>query len=678
MKKNQFKLCQSLAIAALLLGSASLAFAAQSFVLNSFDTTENLNPTGGKVQFGTATLTYDATSDNTGNGGGSAYIQSTFGVAGGQFPVEVVLVGSNTQPFPGAGLFQPTIDFSQYANVQFDFKWDNTSTMTLAQFNNYSLIPTNPASGFENGGAVLSGQTGADIGNWYQFTPFATTGNANVGSILTNSMVIPVGATGGWVHITVPITPTLPNLANSGGIEIRKQLNNFSTLTNNLTAKFWIDNIFLQAITVALPPPILSITGVKPGLNFVQGSVSGNGDRQGINTVNTPNNFNYGWVGNTGSGPVTYSFNVSQWNAPDLIFHVFITPNTTDTASAPDFNQPYALVFQLSTPNGVGAPVATVLWKTNMPSFISTNFALNVTNTGPVVGTWQLQFTSDTSGSVIAPNLTSYPFGVDPGLAAGLANPVYVSFGVNPVTNTNGVGESVVVSQIAITGSAVSSLSSAATINTDNFLNDSVLDTNTWAISAIIPGSILLIPTNTAYSVNWTIPDGGYSLVEKTNLQNLTAGVNPGLTAIALTPGKRTLIPKASLPGNPGFFYLIKRTFTQLQVLMPGETNAPNTLTGKTGTPTGLSAETPANITVNAVDANWNIVNNVFDNINLTTTDSSAIGLPTTLTLINGTGTLSGGGAVLFDQGGPWTVTAQDTSTVTIPNATSASFTVGP
>jgi len=30
---------------------------------------------------------------------------------------------------------------------------------------------------------------------------------------------------------------------------------------------------------------------------------------------------------------------------------------------------------------------------------------------------------------------------------------------------------------------------------------------------------------------------------------------------------------------------MVKRAFTQLQVLLPGETNAPNTTTGKIGTP---------------------------------------------------------------------------------------------
>ena len=61
--------------------------------------------------------------------------------------------------------------------------------------------------------------------------------------------------------------------------------------------------------------------------------------------------------------------------------------------------------------------------------------------------------------------------------------------------------------------------------------------------------------------------------------------------------------------GKTAFFRLIKRVYTQLQVLLPGEIAAPNTLTGKTGTPDVQAAYTPFNVIVNAVDVNFNVVN---------------------------------------------------------------------
>ena len=48
--------------------------------------------------------------------------------------------------------------------------------------------------------------------------------------------------------------------------------------------------------------------------------------------------------------------------------------------------------------------------------------------------------------------------------------------------------------------------------------------------------------------------------------------------------------------------------FVKLQLLMPGETAAPGTPTGKTGSPTAQTAGTGYTVTVNAVDANWNLI----------------------------------------------------------------------
>ena len=43
---------------------------------------------------------------------------------------------------------------------------------------------------------------------------------------------------------------------------------------------------------------------------------------------------------------------------------------------------------------------------------------------------------------------------------------------------------------------------------------------------------------------------------------------------------------------------------------MPGETAAPGTTNGKTGTPNAQTAGNSFTVTVNAVDANWNLTTN--------------------------------------------------------------------
>src|SRR2546427_1136687 len=107
--------------------------------------------------------------------------------------------------------------------------------------------------------------------------------------------------------------------------------------------------------------------------------------------------------------------------------------------------------------------------------------------------------------------------------------------------------------------------------------------------------------------------------------------------------------------GNYSFAYVdgvltvTAGTATKLLVLVPGETAAPGSATGKTGTPLDQTAGTAmANgIVVNAVDANWNLVSSSTANVTFTTTDSNATiaddngGTTGNMTLVSGTRTLS-------------------------------------
>jgi hypothetical protein len=107
-------------------------------------------------------------------------------------------------------------------------------------------------------------------------------------------------------------------------------------------------------------------------------------------------------------------------------------------------------------------------------------------------------------------------------------------------------------------------------------------------------------------------------------------------------------------PTNSAPFTVIAGAFAQLQVLMPGETAAPGSGTGKTGSPTPQTVNTPLNVIVNAVDANWNLIS-TNDTVHLTSTDSSAL-LPANVPLSGGTGTFT----ITFLTTGLQTVTASD------------------
>ncbi|MHB1050004.1 MAG: beta strand repeat-containing protein [Bacteroidota bacterium] len=126
-----------------------------------------------------------------------------------------------------------------------------------------------------------------------------------------------------------------------------------------------------------------------------------------------------------------------------------------------------------------------------------------------------------------------------------------------------------------------------------------------------------------------------------------TAGTST-VTATNISDGSKTANTSPSITVNPG-------AFTKLQILAPGESAAPGTVSGKTGSPSAQTAGTPFNVTVNAVDANWNLVNTVTDNISITSSDGNAT-LPGNNTLSSGTQTFS----VTLRTAGSATVTATD------------------
>jgi hypothetical protein len=185
----------------------------------------------------------------------------------------------------------------------------------------------------------------------------------------------------------------------------------------------------------------------------------------------------------------------------------------------------------------------------------------------------------------------------------------------------------------------------------------------------------------------WTLPAAQFDLVAAASLNHTKT--NPiawvALTAantnLAVPPfiyqsgtNMKALIATADLPStNAIFFALRKIVATQLQVLMPGETNAPGTVTGKTGTPQPQEVGALFNITVNAVDANWNIADYCSDTIQISSTDAQAI-LGANAALVNGTGAFE----VTFETSGSQTVTATDTTQASVLAGSGSSTTVTP
>jgi hypothetical protein len=202
------------------------------------------------------------------------------------------------------------------------------------------------------------------------------------------------------------------------------------------------------------------------------------------------------------------------------------------------------------------------------------------------------------------------------------------------------------------------------TVN-DTFNNSTL--TNNYAWRRTSGSYVQYVAPDVKWDLTWTLPAGGFNPQVSSSL--LGGWTHLPVVASYLNAGKvHNYISQNALPaGNTAFFRAIKRPFTKLQVLVPGETGAPNTVSGKTGTPLEQTAGVPFNIIVNACDDVWNVVSSS-DTVNITSSDISA-SLPGDTALAVGTATLS----VAFNSSGSWTLTATNvTDAAKLPYTSSA------
>src|SRR5439155_288790 len=182
-----------------------------------------------------------------------------------------------------------------------------------------------------------------------------------------------------------------------------------------------------------------------------------------------------------------------------------------------------------------------------------------------------------------------------------------------------------------------------------NTVTDTVGITSTDT-NATMPGNAALVAGTTTFSVTLT-----------------TSGTKT-LTATDITDGTKTADTSPSITVNAG-------AFTKLQLLVPGETATPGTSSsgpGKTGSPNAQPAGGAAfTVTVNAVDAAWNVVSST-DTVGLTSTDLGA--MPGNQALVSGTKMFS----VTLRTAGSQTLTASDITTpARTPNSSVIPVTAG-
>lgn len=685
---------------AALLASAGFCLAQTAdLTIQTFDA--DINGVG--INWGPSTAVWDA---DIGNPPGACYVTSVF-TTGQDSPCMPYFCMNGGNPWYNAG----TADFALYKSVQFDIKWDNTSDLTIGQFNDVSTWPltiTNSAGELLLNSPLNAGQIrGIEVA---LCGPGATA--VQLGTVI-GTFDIPEAAASGWAHITIPIDPTKSGLAGMSGIAFHKWINNGSgQMTDSIgTGKFWVDNIILEGTAAPPPPPTLSApTKAIKGLNIFT-STGGLYDRQSAVLRQTSG---LSWIGMaSGANPVSYSFTIAGY--PDSVnceAWMFLIPNPAFLDNAPDWNETNCVKVRIqgNATNAVlqfqykvgedhqqamysggsetratatetnnyyysaepgslpGGPIVEVVSPGVYNITNETGFLASVTNNG-ILGTWTIKFTSDTDGTLIAPNGTSSSFTFpahNSGLFAEQASPgMYVYLGIQ-ANNADAFNQAVVFSDFAI--------SNTATPFYENFLTDTVLDTtNVWNTTAASgPSGVVVVPAGAASWLKWTLPANGFNLEIAPVLTDPLAWISAVGPAVSMNGFRSQLVTSNEIPaGNAAFFRLAKRAFTKLQVLLPGESPAPNTPTGKTGTPTEANAGEFVTITVRAVDSNWNPISSATDVVHLASSDSSDV-MPLDAGLSAGEGSF----IIQVGNSGTRTITASDVTDDTKTSDTSSTLTV--
>ncbi len=576
------------------------------------------------------------------------------------------------------------INFSQYKAIEFDIKWDNTSDISIGEFNDVSTIPLTATN--SSGATILNSLLNAGSIGGLEIDLCGGPGGQNAPVIMATN--IPAAASNGWVHMVIPINQAAANLDGCSGFLFHKWVSQYnSQIANDFQGRFWIDNVVLQGTAGPPPPPTIKVpTKATQGLN-VFANTPGLYDREEAVLRQATG---LGWVGvATPSNPVTYSFTIAGYpKSENCEAYLFLNPNPNYLDNAPDWNESNSVVvyvqgdpshatmhfqYKVGDPGdnamlgGGGAYTnAPGSWDHVTPGYKESGNLGSVTNNS-IFGTWTVKFTSDSAVTLIAPDGNSTNLTIPSYNTALLAEndasaiPFSVYLGMQ-ANNADAQNQAVVYSNFAINGNAQPF--------SEDFLTDSVLDTtNVWNTGPTTsPQGVFVATASAASWVSWTLPDTGFSLQVAPMLNNPLGWSSPTTGPIIPMVGMRSqLLASNEIPaGNTAFFELIKRVFTQLQVLLPGETNAPNTLTGKIGSPSAVNIGDQVNVTVNAVDKTFHLVSST-DTITLGSSDISAT-LPLSAPLSGGTVVMP----VYFGSSGSWTVTATNLTSTNIPPATSS------
>jgi hypothetical protein len=537
----------------------------------------------------------------------------------------------------------------------------------------------------------VSSNTDIPLAFWAQYNndrlePLSNDGQTTDLNASTDGWGMGLTNASNWTHVVIPITPSMVATAAGpvNGFGCYLWYNTDAT-TPPAHLEFWIDNMRLTALTAPPPPPTLGVQNLTQTGLLLDSGLQNATFRHELWTINS-----YPWESNSSAGsPMTYSMTISSVPNPAVYpnweANIFLAPSPA--FSNPENNGTDVGWLQILD-NSNGTATATMHWKTNSAfdyaMLYNTQFGgaggtnntlaaglLGTLSAPTMVGTWSISFTSDTSFTINGPggvstNLTIPEAWVQVWDAdAAVGGPVaYAYFGDDSFTETNqGL---MWLSSVSISGGT------SGDGITNNFTT--ALDTTTWGAE-----NNTIVVTTPSLLVSWSSPASFYTLEATTSLDNTISWVDITNNAAVAIPmyqvytNVHAIVADSDLPGSNSVFFALNRSVAvSLQVLMPGETNAPGTPTGKIGTPLAQTIGNPFNVTVNAVDFSGNIMTGCSDPVNITSSDPLATGTGPQA-LIGGSTSFS----FSFGTAGAQTITVSDDIDATVSD-TGSSTTVNP
>jgi hypothetical protein len=483
---------------------------------------------------------------------------------------------------------------------------------------------------------------------------------------------------GAWHHVSIPISSAMLGVSGQNGVSFDWW--DGGGVSGHM--KFWLANLELIYRNTPPPPPTVKLTPAVPGLTlFADNSPSYL--RQAIATT-TNGTANLTWYGR--SKPVTYSWTVASWpgvngkGSTGMQLGLSLTPDPqlSQLYTDPDWSATNNLWIEIQG-NVDGTVTAGIAWKTNAPANNSNPGSPGYTTLVPynneatgltaptAAGTWTLQFTSDTSMTLTAPNGSSVSASLPSDVAAMFAGYVGAFLYDSPGNNDN-IGEYVTLSAYDITGVATpvsENLTSGAL--SSSFLNLISQDWTSGGVFTQNPPNQVFVTGTDKHWFSWTLPNADFGAVTSALLSGPWSDLPTPLKSFVNGLTQDNLL--AGTADVTRFYRLVQRPYAALLVLPPGTTFDSGVSPGYTGTPTHQTMDSTGDYTfdvvVDAISADYHLCPGVSKTVALTSNNGNFFvgNTPADLALSSGTATFT---VAFLDSGaGSGTITATDTTDAT-------------